>query len=98
MGRYFAEKGLKSTDDFDVDDWMKWQERKVVYDARTPEQRKDDEQKEVLPLGEVANLTDEEADKLGVRHIKNMYYRHKLEEMKDEEFINGETIDGIMNQ
>lgn len=27
LGRYIEEKGLNNIDDFDVEDWNKWQER-----------------------------------------------------------------------
>ena len=96
LGRYIEEKGLKNSSEFDLDDWLKWSERKVVCDMRTPEQ-KNKEMNMIVSLQEILEMTDEEAEQLGVRHIKNMYYKHKFEEIKKEEFINGETYDDMIN-
>ena len=96
LGRYIEEKGLKNSSEFDLDDWLKWSERKVVCDIRTPEQ-KNKEMNMIISLQEIIDMTDEEAEKLGVKHIKNMYYKHKFDEIKKEEFINGETYDDMIN-
>ena len=96
LGRYIEEKGLKNSSEFDLDDWLKWSERKVVCDMRTPEQ-KNKEMNMIISLQEIIDMTDEEAKKLGVKHIKNMYYEHKFDEIKQEQFINGETYDEMIN-
>lgn len=54
LGRYIEEKGLTHSGEFDVDDWMAWQDRKVVYDIRTPEQR--NREQNVAILGWVGTL------------------------------------------
>ena len=96
LGRYIEEKGLKNPSEFDLDDWLKWSERKVVCDIRTPEQ-KNIEMNMIISLQEIIDMTGEEEEKLGVKHIKNMYYKHKFDEVKNEEFINGETYDDMIN-
>ena len=69
LGRYIEEKGLKNSSEFDLDDWSKWTERKVVCDMRTPEQ-KNKEMNMIISLQEIIDMTDEEAETLGVKHIK----------------------------
>ena len=97
LGRYIEEKGLKNSSEFDLDDWLKWKERKVVCDTRTPEQ-KNKELNMVISLQDIKDMTDEEADKLGVRHIKAMYYKQKLEEAGKLQYINDKAYDEMMNQ
>ena len=70
--RYIEEKGLKNPDEFDVEDWNKWQERKYVYDMRTPEQRNKGGNK-IISLQEVIDMTQEEADEIGVGEIKKFH-------------------------
>ena len=68
LGRYIEEKGLKSSSEFDLDDWLKWQDEKAVCDLRTPEQ-KNKEMNMIISLQEIIDMTDEEAEQLGVRQI-----------------------------
>ena len=91
LGRYIEEKGLKNAEEFDAEDFDKWQERKRVIDIRTPEQ-KNNEQNKVVSLQEIAEMSQEEAEELGVGQIKKMWhedlekeYLERLQEREREE-------------
>ena len=81
LERYIEEKGLIHANDFDVEDWNKWLERKLVYDIRNPEQRENEpENTKLISLQEVIDMTEEEAEQHGVGHIKKMWHEDLEEE------------------
>ena len=84
LERYIEEKGLTNADDFDVEDWNKWLERKLVYDMRNPEQRENEpENTKIISLQEVIEMTEEEAEENGVGHIKKMWHNELEEEYRE---------------
>ena len=89
LERYIEEKGLTNVDDFDVEDWNKWSERKLVYDMRNAEQRENEpENTKIISLQEVIGMTEEEAEENGVGHIKKMWHNELEEEYRERQKIN----------
>ena len=73
LGRYIEEKGLKNAEEFEPLDFDLWQKHKRVIDIRTPEQN-NNEQNKVVSLQEISEMTQEEAEELGVGEIKKMWH------------------------
>ena len=74
LGIYIEENGLTNAEEFDIEDFNKWQERKRVIDLRTPEQ-KNKEQNKVVSLREITEMSQEKADELGEGHIKKIWHQ-----------------------
>ena len=73
LQRYFNEKELEYTAEYDTEDFEKWIETNA---SRTSEQQKlggDD----ITSLGGILNMTQEEADERGVGEYRRTYYSRR---------------------
>ena len=93
MERYYNEKGLDYTDNFDFRDFGKWSEYKHIFDGRTSEQQKSGGGN-IRSLREIIDMTQEEADEKWLSEYRRIYLQER--EMGKQQFASGETYDELL--
>ena len=86
MERYYNEKGLDYTNNFDFRDFEKWSEYKHIFDGRTSEQQKSGGGN-ITSLREIIDMTQEEADEKWLGEYRRIYLQER--EMGKQQFASG---------
>ena len=95
LQRYYNEKGLEYTADYDTEDFEKWIENKHIFDGRTSEEQKSGGSN-ITSLAEILNMTQEEADEKGVGEYRRTYLQKQQDAMGKQVFMSGETYEEVL--
>lgn len=92
LQRYYNEKELEYTADYDTEDFEKWIETNA---SRTSEQQKLGGG-DITSLGGILNMSQEEADEKGVGEFRRNYLQKQQDEMGKQVFLSGVTYKEVV--